>query len=42
MADFQNIFVDLFFRSTELIFRALPKHDLVSVWATFSALQAKF
>ena len=33
-ADFQKNFanfVDLFFRLTELIFRALPKHDLVSV-----------
>ena len=37
---FEN-FVDLFFRSTELIFRALPKHDLVPVSANFSAQQAK-
>ena len=35
-------FVDLFFRSTELIFRALPKHCLVPVLAKLSAPQAKF
>ena len=40
---FEN-FVDLFifFRSTEMIFRALPKHGLVPVLAKFSAQQAKF
>ena len=38
---FRN-FVDLFFRSTELIFRALPTHSLVPVSAKISAPQAKF
>ena len=37
---FEN-FVDLYFRSTELIFRALPKHGFVTVLAKFSAQQAK-
>ena len=44
-ADFQKIFenfVDLFFRSTKLIFRALPKHCFAPILAKFSAPQAKF
>ena len=31
---FEN-FVDLFFRSTELIFQALPERSLVPVWPNF-------
>ena len=31
-----------FFRSTELIFRVLPKHCLVPVFAKFSAPHVKF
>ena len=40
--DFEKFskFCRSFFRSTELIFRALPKHGLVRVLAKFSAPQA--
>ena len=44
-ADFQKIvqnFDDLFFRSTKLIFRALPKHCFARTLAKFSAPQANF
>ena len=38
--NFEN-FVDLFFRSSKLISRALPKHCFVPILAKFSAPQAK-
>ena len=45
-ADFQKIFQNFddlfFFRSTKLIFRALPKHCFAPILAKFSALQANF
>ena len=44
-ADFQKKFEnldDLFFRSTKLIFRALPKHCFAPNLAKFSAPQANF
>ena len=44
-ADFQKFFenfVNLFVRSTEFIFQALPKHGLVPVLGKFCAPQAKF
>ena len=44
-ADFQKKFEnfdDLFFRSTKLIFRALPKHCFAPILAIFSAPQANF
>ena len=45
-ADFQKIFENFddlffFFRSTKLIFRALPKHGFVPILAKFFAPQAK-
>ena len=46
-ADFQKIFQNFddlffFFRSTKLIFRALPKHCFAPILAKFSAPQANF
>ena len=44
-ADFQKIFQnfhDLFFRSTKLIFRALPKHCFAPILDKFCAPQANF
>ena len=45
-ADFQKIFQNFddlfFFRSTKLIFRALPKHCFAPTLAKFSAPQANF
>ena len=38
---FEN-FDDFFFRSTKLIFRALPKHCFAPILAKFSAPQANF
>ena len=44
--DFQKIFQNFddlfFFRSTKLIFRALPKHCFAPILAKFSAPQANF
>ena len=44
-ADFQKKlenFDDFFFRSTKLIFRALPKHSFAPIFGKFSAPQANF
>ena len=46
-ADFQKIFQNFddlffFFRSTKLIFRALPKYCFAPILAKFSAPQANF
>ena len=39
---FSKNFDDLFFRSTKLIFRALPKHFFAPILVKFSAPQANF
>ena len=42
-ADFQKILTTFFFfRSTKLIFRALPKHCFAPILAKFSAPEANF
>ena len=44
-ADFLKIvenFDDFFFRSTKLIFRALPKHGFVPIWPNFLRRRQNF